>query len=261
MVTKDDKIEKTFRGIANSLYWGLWLRAGRNRIERTLGTTSAVFLVEDESDGWKYWRHGGDLFGERAVIHDASVRIEPDDTFWDVGGADGVYSAYLGQHCAEVVAFEPSSERVERLRRTLELNEVDATIRQHALGSQDGFARLNEDHSIEYADEAWEGAGGFDVRRGDTVSPDPLPSPDVMKIDTEGAELDVLRGMGSLLSNVRTIYIEPHPSKYHLFDTDWTEIEACLTDFSFKLEAVASEKTNHLYRATRSKQQVDTKPK
>lgn len=59
MVTKDDKIEKTFRGILNSLYWGLWLRAGRNRIERTLGTTSAVFLVEDESDGWKYWRQGG----------------------------------------------------------------------------------------------------------------------------------------------------------------------------------------------------------
>jgi FkbM family methyltransferase len=44
-----------------------------------------------------------------------------------------------------------------------------------------------------------------------------IPSPDIMKVDTEGAELDVLREMGDLLSEIRVLYVEPHPIAYDKF--------------------------------------------
>lgn len=72
-------------------------------------------------DGWKYWQHGGDLYG-KTLIFDALEHIKPTDTFWDVGGVDGGYSAFLGQQCTNTVAFEPSPGRVNRLRETLRLS-------------------------------------------------------------------------------------------------------------------------------------------
>jgi FkbM family methyltransferase len=235
----------------SNAYWELRLRVGRNTIKRTLNATTAEFPVKSKADGWKYWQHGGDIYGEKAVIYDALKRIKPSDTFWDVGSADGGYSAFLGQRCANVVAFEPSSDRIDRLRETLEMNGVEGTIRQHALGSCDGFVRLNEDMSITYTSESQESTDGPNVRRADSVSPNPLPSPDIMKIDTEGAELEVLRGMGDLLNGVRVLYLEPHPDHYHRFDTDWTEVEDLLDNFSFELNPIEVDRVNPLYRATR----------
>lgn len=247
-----EKFERTIRGIASSVYWGLCSRLGRNTIKRTLDSTTAVFPIEDELSTWMYWPHGGDLHGEKRVIRDALKMINSDDTFWDVGGGFGTYSAFLGQNCSNIVIFEPNHDRVSYIQKTLAYNGVEATTRQHALGNKDGFAILNADSSITYVDEISGEPNKFEVRRGDSIVSDSFRSPDVMKIDTEGSEIDVLQGMGDLLDDIRIIYIEPHPDKIKNFGSNWKEVEEYCEKYSFKLEKINVKKKYPLYRAVKS---------
>ena len=111
-----------------------------------------------------------------------------------------------------VLAVEPSPENVRRLVRNLELNELDnVEVRGVALAEEEGevLLQLGADpafHSTttvvraretsecmvvkaQTLDGVWRGAGS--------------PEVSFLKIDTEGAELDVLRGGRCLLRAYR----------------------------------------------------------
>jgi FkbM family methyltransferase len=61
--------------------------------------------------------------------------------------------------------------------------------------------------------------------------------PDIVKIDVEGAELQVLRGMESTLSTVRTLFLEVHPD-HLLADASLVGIEALLHRFDFTVDRI-----------------------
>lgn len=70
-----------------------------------------------------------------------------------------------------------------------------------------------------------------------------LPVPSIMKIDVEGAELDVITGAKESLadSNCKIIYCEVHPSRIEAFGGSYEELGDQLSRLGFELEKLAGE--------------------
>jgi FkbM family methyltransferase len=149
-------------------------------------------------------------------VQEALRRLLADgDVFYDVGANVGFFTlvgARLVGPTGRVVSFEPVPWCANAVRRNIELNGFDhAQIRAEAVGAADGTARL-----LVVGEASWshlESTGRHaDVRDEidvDVVSIDSLvaagtiPPPDVMKIDTEGAELQAIEGARATIAEHR----------------------------------------------------------
>ena len=124
---------------------------------------------------------------------------------WDVGANIGFYTclfATLAGPSGRVVAFEPARRTRERLEENIRLNGLrNVRVVPSALGAREGRA------CIHYADAAlFEGTASLhQIAQGrstsEPVSVDTLDAfverlgtPDLLKIDVEGAQLEVWRG-------------------------------------------------------------------
>jgi FkbM family methyltransferase len=145
--------------------------------------------------------------------------------FVDVGANAGFFSLAVAQACPQVsvVAFEPDTEIAATFAANLRLNgNLSGRVRliQNAVGEVDGAAvflpsprrenpglgRLacHEDPSRGYA---------VRVRRLDSFFQTP---PEIVKIDVEGGELQVLRGMAGLFAAgwPRAVVVETHGGRF-----------------------------------------------
>ena len=146
----------------------------------------------------------------------------PGATVLDVGANVGAYSVLFGQWArpgGRVFAFEPAPDAFEGLARHVELNGLAATVRpvRAAVSERTGEAALLADGM----------AGTNRLSRSavrpsmvETVSIDDFCAregitPDVIKIDVEGAELDVLRGARETIrrsGSALMLFVEMHPT-------------------------------------------------
>lgn len=159
--------------------------------------------------------------GYEAAFDDALfATIEAGDTVWDIGANIGHYTAKFGEAVGpqgRVVAFEPFPASLERLRAaTRELEMVQ--IVPAAMGSAEGTMQMAVGGDAIGATNRVVETGGtadatVEMLTGDLVIERALAtSPQVIKIDTEGFELDVLTGMTGLLhdSTVSAVFVEVH---------------------------------------------------
>lgn len=173
---------------------------------------------------FREFRRLQDFTGEKPIISDILSQLSATDTFYDIGANVDTHSCFAGQIANHVVAFEPHPETARRLAENLERNGISSTTYQLALSDYSGTTELVQPENT--APEL--GTGEFsivetkktaqswtvDVITGDKlVSRDDLPTPDIVKIDVEGAELQVIDGMTDVLSSARAIYCEVHPGR------------------------------------------------
>lgn len=245
MVGKNDRFELQIRGTLSSIAYPVFSLRG-DKMSRTVEGTTAQFHVENEPEFWELWRHGGELGGERRVIADLLTRLRPDDVFWDVGSARGVYSSFAGQNCSEAVAFEPDASRLQKTERNLRRNQITFEMWNVALGRSEGTGTITDKQVVTEAsgDTSLE---TIPIRRADSLVEESVTPPTVVKIDVEGAELAVLDGMGTLLDGIRLLYVESHPDR---IDGD-TEEELRRRLDGFELTPISAEKLNPIYRAVR----------
>jgi len=142
---------------------------------------------------------------ERDVLADFVDDVQPDDRVLDVGANVGVYSALAADCGADVSAVEPHGPTADRLRA----NCPDVTVHELALGDgvgKVGLALQNDRPGTQRP------AVGGETMAVPQLPADRLPSPDAVKIDVEGAEVDVLTGMARTLVNdpPRVIWVECH---------------------------------------------------
>jgi FkbM family methyltransferase len=141
--------------------------------------------------------------------------VRPGHVFYDVGANIGFFTlvgARLVGPTGRVVAFEPVPWCAEAVGRNIELNDLDhAEIREEAVGAEAGHARLLVVGEASWSHLASTGRHA-DVRDeidvevttiDELVAADAVPPPDVLKVDTEGAELQVLDGMRETLARHR----------------------------------------------------------
>jgi FkbM family methyltransferase len=144
--------------------------------------------------------------------------INAGDTVWDIGANVGLYTDKFAQRvgpAGRVIAFEPSPRSVEVLRtRFAEVDSV--TIYPIALSERPGSATFYANRGSDGTTDSLVERGTdstqhlVEVRRGDEFFS--LFPPNVVKVDVEGFELEVIRGLGEVLSSprLRSVLIEVH---------------------------------------------------
>jgi FkbM family methyltransferase len=172
---------------------------------------------------WFLWERLGKH--DRFMLGVFQRLVRPGDVVYDVGANIGVYTRMLAQwfKAGHVVAFEPMSDNVSLLRDNVALGGLRerVTVLPLALGDHDGEERLQIDDvrsSTAVLDRVSGGAASAGrrhfnlpprtepvaVRRLDgAVREHALPVPQVIKIDTEGAEVLVLEGARGTLREHR----------------------------------------------------------
>jgi FkbM family methyltransferase len=168
------------------------------------------------------------LGGERQTLEFLIGRLAPGDCLYDIGAATGLYTVFLAHVVGEkgrVVSFEPERDAYERLQENLKLNQLSnvqafrlalsdregSVVLQ--LGDVAGAARMVE--SCAERETRRVGAEHAQAAQGDEfVKAHGLPPPRAVKIDVEGHEYSVLRGLGRTLAQscCELVCCEVHPS-------------------------------------------------
>lgn len=145
--------------------------------------------------------------------------IERGDCVWDVGAHHGYMTLSAARRVGpegHVYAFEPGRTNHDVLRRHLRWNDARNTeALAIALGDFDGEAAFGGTGTSKMLAL---GAGDetVRVRRGDAlVRAGICAAPMVMKVDVEGAEAAVLRGMGCCLPARARLLVAIHSAEAH----------------------------------------------
>jgi len=180
--------------------------------EAELPSGGKVFLHHREDIGLVVLLSGGFELAETAS---AVELARSGTTAIDVGANVGMFTVPLALAVGaegRVLAIEPSPESTQRLEQNVRLNELDNVIvRQVAVSDQPGelLLRLGDDPAFHSTTAVAESRG---VDEGVVVRAETLdglwmsagePEVSFVKIDTEGGELDVLRGATRLMSEQR----------------------------------------------------------
>lgn len=147
-----------------------------------------------------------------------------DPVFCDIGANIGLISLYILSHTPNVhiYAFEPGAHQADMFEVTIKKNNIDnrITLVKKALSDEAGkktfYIHENPDHSGGDGFKKTERGGKMIDTEVETIIFDTWilqkKSPHVIKIDVEGAELYVLKGMKqTLLQSKPTIFLRCHP--------------------------------------------------
>lgn len=155
--------------------------------------------------------------------------LSDSDVLWDVGANVGIYSFWIAsKKNIQCYLFEPDSESRIHGTRILELNELNKQIHyfNFAIGEDNSIGYLTfgldmNNHISHFSDDS----RTVPIKSLDHLN---LPIPKLIKIDTEGYELNVLKGASNLLQDdrVRAIIIE---TDLHLK----TAISEILSEYSY----------------------------
>lgn len=204
--------------------------------------------------------------GERVRVHPAHRQLAwnaeeyaafkeavmPGATVLDVGANLGAYTVLFAQWVGprgRVFAFEPAPASRSGLERQLALNGVSerVEVRAEAVAAESGVRRfhadgLRGDNRLAIGDgpsanaaiavaatsiDAFCGAAGVE--------------PDVLKIDVEGAELDVLRGARQTIARRGArlaVFVELHPTLWRQSGLTRGDVEAELAGQGLTLERI-----------------------
>lgn len=146
--------------------------------------------------------------------------LKATDVFYDIGANIGLFTLIAAERCKTVIAFEPTGDTFRMLAENVLLNNSPKNIQLiHAAasdkdGTQDIFVLTN-------GKDAWNSMavkpeeGEYRVDQITTVHVDAMvesgkiPAPTLIKIDVEGWELHVLKGLDKTIAQHRpTMLIE-----------------------------------------------------
>ncbi len=178
--------------------------------------------------------------------------------FVDVGANIGLISLYMLKHLPDIkiYAFEPSPHQYSLFQKNISENNLEKHISLYDTALSDKEEKLN---FFVHNEANCSGDGFKDTGRGGdgkNISVQALPldvwwknnnSPhiDLMKVDTEGAELLVFRGAKKMLEICNPIIIfEMQEVNYKAYNYDWRDVLEFFTSINYSVYTEAGEKMN-----------------
>ncbi|MFL6334319.1 MAG: FkbM family methyltransferase [Pyrinomonadaceae bacterium] len=179
-------------------------------------------------------------------------------TVYDVGGDQGIYTLFFASRVGpqgRVVTFEPNPESYRRIVTNVGLNEFrNVEVRPVGLGEERGRltfvfpdgepARGSADASIQAQILQEKAARTIEIEVNSLdqeAAAGGLPAPDLVKIDVEGLEGQVLRGMSRTLAESRPrLFIEIHGAEAGDKAENARQVVSILRDAGYKVVHVES---------------------
>ena len=164
----------------------------------------------------------------------------PDWTVVDVGANIGAYTSWAASYLGpggRLVAIEPNPVSYEMLTRSIEDLPGVVSAHQLACAAEDGELPLysRPGYTVSSSLTGFEGAERTDLVRvrplDDVLAEQGVNAVDMLKVDVEGAELEVLEGARRTLTSTRRVALETTAGQ--LSDA----VETLLGDLGFELVA------------------------
>ena len=180
--------------------------------------------------------------------------FSPTDVLWDIGSHNGHYSLFAASVVEgknQVFSFEPDKDAMAIQKKNITLNKFEQKIKTYpiAVSNTDGhlqFHSMSGNSNSRIAKES-------DLQNADIISVPTktlnillkeLPQPTFVKIDTEGAEIDILRSASDLLANNTIKFIcELHPFAWDTFSVEYSEFETILKKYGRKISLLDTKKS------------------
>lgn len=233
----------------------------RRRIPREFG---GLPLYVSPEAGLRFWRFNLAKV-DPMICRMAAELVKPGTSIWDIGANVGLFAfcaAVVAGPQGSVLAVEPDLWLAELLTQSANVNRSKSTHAAAvtplaaAVCEKNGVASLHiatrgrAANHLAASHGSTQAGGARSLQSTVTVSLDFLldyfPAPAVVKIDVEGAEVDVLRGAEKLLTTIRpTIWCEVSP------DNSMAVAELLLArDYELFAAALPEEKRVSLKRAS-----------
>lgn len=186
---------------------------------RVAGGIGKGLAISTEGVGLTHIQAYGIARGSLEVGVQEALRrhLRPGHVFYDIGANIGFFSlvgARLVGPSGRVIAFEPVLASANSLRANVTLNDCDwVTAAQVAIADYVGTSNVSVAREQSWSHLADQGVHPLEIGqlRTEVTTIDRLcssyPTPDVIKIDVEGYELEVLRGMRTLIGRHRPAII------------------------------------------------------
>lgn len=186
---------------------------------------------------------------EQRVVAMLRELSPPGTVMYDVGANVGTHTLALADAVGTdgtVIAFEPHSKTFEALEKNVARNGFgNVKMENRALGSETGSATLHIEqdnpgvgsHSLLRRTDTLATTETIGLIRGDEYATRTDLSPDLIKVDVEGAELSVLKGLEQTLRNTRPrLVVEVHDT------ADGDAVRSFLRDCGYDLYTGSVEK-------------------
>jgi len=168
----------------------------------------------------------GLIFREKHTLELLISFLHPEDIVYDIGAQVGLYTVLLAKAVGEkgrVIAFEPESQSFQCLQENIKLNKLNnVRFFQKALGEHSQKLELYAGKNGKWCSLMKPPVDREDISpqivqvlRGDDLRKDEdLPIPQLIKIDVEGWEYSVLKGLSKTISypECKLILVEVHPT-------------------------------------------------
>lgn len=169
------------------------------------------------------------LYGtfEKRELEFVSQYLKPGNTVMDIGSNIGFFSVVMGRTIGKtgvVFAFDPVPTNIARLKSNLDANGISAeAVYELALGSANGQMELQMSDDTAYASmhKVEDGFGNGQIIQVSMKKLDDVwheggrPMISFIKMDVEGAELEVIKGGGKMLTQCHpTMLIEANTPQH-----------------------------------------------
>ncbi|MDO8492711.1 MAG: FkbM family methyltransferase [bacterium] len=205
---------------------------------REYETRARSVIKEPKTVSW-IKKHGG----HKAVLYDIGANI-------------GAYSLIAASEGARVVAFEPAHQNIYKLHENILLNKLNdkITVVPLMLAEKNGIAKsfvadrsFGTTHSFSFNEKSSDALAGQDflaMGLDSCIKTFLFPEPTMIKIDVDGAEMEVLIGARELLNSpiLKHILIE--------VDNNNNEIKKYIMNMRFRLvdeERSGTYTTNYIF--------------
>ena len=208
-----NKFSKIFRGKYHRISNGTWVVF--------FNDTKIIMPITEENIAL-YWDSAISIIGHDAEIKEtyANLMLEKKcDLFIDIGGNYGGHSLLFLVNKIETLTFEPNNSCHNYFKEICQLNAVSPCLQPIAIGDQRGTVTLSYP-----SDETWLGSicektietlnkkknivvQHVEIKPIDDFMEKMVDKKVVIKIDTEGNELSVLKGANRTLSEIKPLVI------------------------------------------------------
>lgn len=210
-----------------------------------IGGVRAKFIVNEPLEVDRVFGLSGE---GRWVKREILPYLYPGVVVFDIGANMGSHAVIFAksQPGAKIYAIEPDPRFVEEIGRNVLINGCSGRVQilPVALSDLDGslgmvldpdrnITRAADVHDHE-AENTSSSSSRFTVacsRIETLVASKKAPSPDILKIDVEGSELNVLKGMGEVRPG--RIYVEVHQN----FGVSFRDVGSLLSQMGYKLSS------------------------
>ena len=180
--------------------------------------------------------------------------INSDSVFYDIGACKGIYSIAGSNKSpeADIFAFEPEEENSERIKKLKIINDSNVNIIDKCVGDKDGkvdfYTHKSANGIHTTSKESLESFSSdnqikqyeVEMTTVDTLlENESIPLPTLVKIDVEGAEVDVLKGARETIKTSKpAILVEYHEDKIGCFNSDLEGLKKILDELGYQYKFI-----------------------